>query len=172
MPVECTFDDSWNSNIEVNISTSNVFAPGTQGRGSFAFDAAFYIDETFTNKSEKTDIIIPGENVFYGIKSSKAIQGVSFYVDHCSVNDDFGNSFSIVEESCGASSINTKINNFLSEEFLTLQYTAFLFNSKYFKKKILKWFVLFLDARSDQDLKVKCKIFVCVVEQCPEEPDC
>ena len=143
LPVECTFDDSFNTSTDANISTSNVFASGSQGHGNFAFDTAFYIDETFTTKSEESDIIIPGEKVFYGIKSSKAIQGVSFYVDQCSVSDDFGNSFSIVEESCGATSINTKIYNFLSEDLLTLQYTAFLFNSKYFKKKILGWFVYF-----------------------------
>ena len=75
----------------------------------------FYTDKLFTTKSEETDIIIPGEQVFFEIKSSDAIEGISFYVNHCSVNDDLGNSFSIVDESCGATAINTKMNNFLSE---------------------------------------------------------
>ena len=128
--VQCAFDDSLTTTTDANISTSNVFASGSQGHGNFAMGASFYTDETFTTKSEETDIIIPGEKVFFGIKSAKAIEGISFYVNQCSVNDDFGNSFSIVDESCGASSINTRINNFLSEDFLTLQYTSFLFNSK------------------------------------------
>ena len=143
MSVECAFDNSLNTTTDANISTSNVFASGSQGHGNFAFDTAFYIDETFTTKSEESDIIIPGEKVFYGIKSSKAIEGVSFYVDQCTVSDDFGNSFSIVEESCGATSINTKIYNFLSEDLITLQYTAFLFNSKYCKKKFLDGLLFF-----------------------------
>ena len=130
LPVECTFDDSFNTTTDANISISNVSAPGPKGRGSFSLDAAFYKDETFTTKSGENDIKIPGEKVFYGIKSLNTIQGLSFYVNHCSVNDDFGNSFSIVEESCGATAINTRIYNFRSEDFLTLRYTAFLFNSK------------------------------------------
>ena len=130
MSVECAFDDSLNTTTDANISTSNVFAQGSQGHGNFALNAAFYTDETFNTKSKETDIIIPGEKVFFGIKSANAIEGISFYINHCSVNDDFGNSFSIVDESCGATSINTRINNFLSEDFITLQYTSFIFNCK------------------------------------------
>ena len=128
--VECAFNDSLTTTTDANISSSNVFAQGSQGHGSFSIDASFYTDEKFTNKSEETDIIIPGEQVFFGIKSSNVIEGISFYVYHCSVNDDFGNSFSIVDGSCGATAINTKINNFLSEDFITLQYTSFIFNCK------------------------------------------
>ena len=130
MSVECVFDDSLNTTTDANISTSNVFAQGSQGHGNFALNAALYTDETFNTKSKETDIIIPGEKVFFGIKSANAIEGISFYINHCSVNDDFGNSFSIVDESCGATSINTRINNFLSEDFITLQYTSFIFNCK------------------------------------------
>ena len=128
--VECAFNDTLTTATDANISTSNVVAQGSQGHGNFAIDASFYTDEKYTTKSPETDIIIPGEKVFFGIKSSNAIEGISFYVNHCSVNDDFGNLFSIVDESCGATSTNTRINNFLSEDQITLQYTSFIFNSK------------------------------------------
>ena len=135
MSVECAFDDSLNTTTDANISTSNVSTPGPQGRGNFDFNAAFYTDGSFTTNSNESDITILGEKVFFGIKPSKAVEGLLFYVNHCAVNDDIGNSFSIVDESCGATAINTKIYNFLSEEFLTLEYTSFIFNSKSFKKK-------------------------------------
>ena len=130
MSVECAFDDSYNTTTDANISTSNVFAQGPQGHGNFDFNAALYTDETFTTKSNESDITILGEKIFFGIKPSKAVEGLLFYVNQCAVNDDFGNSLSIVDKSCGATAINTKINNFLSEEFLTLQYTSFIFNCK------------------------------------------
>ena len=135
MSVECAFDDSLNTTTDANILTSNVSVQGPQGHGNFDFNAALYTDDTFTTKSNESDITILGEKVFFGMKSSNAIEGVMFYVNHCAVNDDIGNSFSIVDESCGATAINTKIYNFLSEEFLTLEYTSFIFNSKSFKKK-------------------------------------
>ena len=130
MSVKCAFDNSLNTTTDANITTSNVFAPGPQGHGNFDFNAALYTDETFTTKSNESDITILGEKVFLGIKSSKAIEGLLFYVNQCAVNDDYGNSFSIVDESCGATSLNTRINNFLSEDSITLQYTSFIFNSK------------------------------------------
>ena len=130
MSVECAFDDSLNATTDANISTSNVSTPGPQGHGNFDFNAAFYTDGSFTTKSNESDITILGEKVFLGIKSSKAIEGLLFYVNQCTVNDDYGNSFSIVDESCGATSLNTRINNFLSEDSITLQYTSFIFNSK------------------------------------------
>ena len=77
--VECAFNDSLTTTTDANISTSKVVAEGSQGHGNFAFDVLFYTDEKYPTKSPETDIIIPGENVFFGIKSSIAIELKSLY---------------------------------------------------------------------------------------------
>ena len=59
---------------------------GSHGTGKFEFDASYYTDNTYARRSEISDVKIVGERLYFGIKPTAVIEGLSFYVEECVIS--------------------------------------------------------------------------------------
>lgn len=165
-PIELSFQCVYDRNADTSTDgdfdriTTNT---GASGQGNFQFELVVYEDDTFDQLVPEGDVIIVGERVHFGVRSSSLPDTVSFMVTDCTIsNADFGLSYSIITEMCPDPITRTQFHEEGPfSKLAKVSYDAFRFDT---------------GTNEDHEEELSCQIIVCDNEKndsiCNSPPSC
>lgn len=97
--VSCAFETSANVSTSTDIEKTQSVG-GATNTGSLGFVANYYTTSDFSETVGSDYVVNLGDDVFLGIEPATPNSLYSYHVQECTVSDDAGNSFNILEDSC------------------------------------------------------------------------
>lgn len=97
--VSCAFETSASVSTSTDIEKTQSVG-GATSSGSLGFVANYYTTSDFNETVGSDYVVNLGDDVFLGIEPATPNSLYSYQVQECTVSDDAGNSFNILQDSC------------------------------------------------------------------------